>query len=311
MNQLAVRENSVMQVLELDAIKTQLTNLLEGNEKKLESFKTKILKISLSKMLMQCSPESIINCGLQALTLNLPLEAGQGYVVNYNGVACFDSGYKGWQVLAKRAGFSVIADIVYRCDKYSQTGIGHKRTMIFEPDFSNRHGSNDEWAKENLSGVIVSVLDTHYNVETNHFVSGEMIFKITGMSPSVKSPKGRKHSPHENWAEQMFCAKAIKQVLTKFAIDLDTSTDLKNAIEIVTESEVQAQKVLPPTREYPAEKFDKFYPEWENRVRSGKSTAESILTLLNNNHDLNDEQVDAIQNLKQLEPIQGEIYDAE
>ena len=311
MNQLVAREQKVMNVFELEGIQNQLHNLLEGNEKKLESFKTKILKISLSYSLGKCSPESIVNCGLQALTLNLPLEAGQGYIVNYGGKACFDSGYKGWQILAKRAGFSVLADVVYKCDTYSQSGIGHTRQITYEPNLKERHGSNDEWAKENLSGVIVSILDTQINVETHHFISSEMIFKIIGESPSagkVSRKTGKKHSPHDNWAEQMFCAKAIKQVLTKFAIDLDEATELKNAIEIINNTEIEAQKLIPKSRDYPDEKLNKFFPEWVKLINSGKQTSDSIISLISNSYDLTEEQ---LEKLGELRVVESNVIDQE
>lgn len=311
MNQLATRETQVLNVFNSDSVKNQLSNYLNDNPKKLEAFKSTILKISMSFGMDRCTPESIIKCGLQALSLRLPLEQGQGYIVNYNGVACFDSGYKGWQVLAKRAGFSVIADIVYKCDNYSQSGVGHSRKMIFEPDFTVRNGANDQWAKENLSGVIVSVLDTQINVETNHFVSAEMIFKITGMAPSTQSAKGKKYSPHENWAEQMFCAKAIKQVLTKFAIELDESVELKNAIDIINNSETEQQKVIEPSRDYPQDKFDSFYPKWVELVSTGKQKTMAIISLLNTGHDLSEPQLEQLMLLKEYENQDNEIIDGE
>ena len=219
-NQLQVKEEKMMDAFALEGVKTQLQSLLQDNPKKIEAFKTRVLKMSLGYGLNNCSPESIINCGLQALTLDLPLESGQGYIVNYGGNAVFDCGYKGWQVLAKRAGYSVLADVVYSCDEFKQNGFGFDRELIFLPDFSERNGSNDTWAKENLVGVIVSILEDETGNKTHTFIDDRMIKKIIGKSPSVGSEKAKKFSPHENWAEQMFCAKAIKQVLSKFPIDL-------------------------------------------------------------------------------------------
>lgn len=298
-------EQKFMSVFELEGVKSQLSNLLENNEPKMEAFKTRILQMSLSQGLKGCSPESIIKCGLQALTLRLPLEAGQGYIVKYGGSASFDCGYKGWQILAKRAGYSVLADVVYNCDDFMQKGFGHNRDIHFEPDFKKRQGSNDKWAKENLTGVIVSILDHKTNFETYSFITADMIFKITGMSPSQKSEKGKIFSPHENWAEQMFCAKAIKQVLSKYAIDLDEASELHQAIDIINTTEVKAQKLI-TSKVYSDIKFNETYPKWAKLVSDGDKSAMSIISFMNSSWDLTTEQLNKLQELKKLEPIEGE-----
>lgn len=308
MNQIAIKEQRVMNAFELEGIKNQLGGLMGNNQKKIESFKTTMLKISLSYGLDKCSPESIINCGLQALTLNLPLQAGQGYVVNYGGQAQFDCGYKGWQVLAKRAGFSVQADVVYSCDEYGQDGFGFNREITFKPDHASRKGYDDKWARENLTGVIVSILEDKTKIQTHAFVDAEMIFKISGMSPSLQSDKGKKYSPHENWAEQMFCAKAIKQVLSKFPIDIQQASDLVQAIDIVneTESKAQDQFKAQQAKEYPQHKFDENYPKWQEIVSSGKKSAMSIITMMSNGWKLSQSQLEKIMELKNHEPIEAE-----
>lgn len=307
-NQLSVRETKVMDAFALEGIKEQLKGLLGSDPKKIEAFKTRILKISLMSGLEKCSPESVINCGLQALTLNLPLEAGQGYIVNYGGTANFDCGYKGWQVLAKRAGFSVTADVVYSCDEFSQSGFGFNREIVFNPDFNSRQGSNDKWAKENLTGVIVSILDDKNGANSYTFVPADMINKIVGMSPS----KNSSYSPHNNWAEQMFAAKAIKQVLSKFPIDLAETAQLSQAISIINGTEVNAQQhATTESASYPQERMDEMFPQWADMVRDGKKPAMSIITTLSNSYKLTSKQLEKLMTLKNFEPIEAEVDHAE
>lgn len=311
MNDLTVRETEVMDAFELEGIRNQFEGLLGNNPKKIESFKTRILKISLSYGLKTCTPESIINCGIQALSLDLPLEAGQGYVVNYGGSATFDCGYKGWQVLAKRAGYSVLADVVYNCDEFSQEGFGFNREMTFEPNFSERNGSDDKWAKENLKGVIVSIREDETGLETVAFVDAAMIKKIVGKSPSVQSENGKKFSPHENWAEQMFAAKAIKQVLSKFPIDISKATSLRDAIDIVNNTEEMAQKQASPRlSEYAQERFDDNFPKWKELVANGDKKAMAIITHISNSFSLSPAQLEELMTLKDFEPIEGEVGEA-
>ena len=309
--QVARRETQVMDALQYEGVKNQLANLLENSPRKMEAFKTRVLKMSLSYGLKDCTPESIINCGLQALTLDLPLEAGQGYIVNYGGQAQFDCGYKGWQVLAKRAGYSVQADVVYSCDQFHQDGYGFDREMTFIPDWSSRKGSDDKWAKKNLVGVIVSILEDETKNKTTAFVPADMIHKIVGTSPSQKSEKGKQYSPHENWAEQMFAAKAIKQVLSKFAIDIAKSSQLAEAIAIVNSTESQHQEQARGMAQYSQERMDENYPKWVELVKSGKKTAMSIITQLSNGFSLTEDQMSEVMALKNYEPIEGNVAEAE
>jgi recombination protein RecT len=311
-NQLSVRETKVMDAFALEGVKEQLNSLLAGNPKKIEAFKTRILKMSLSYGLDKCTPESIINCGIQALTLDLPLEAGQGYIVNYGGTASFDCGYKGWQVLAKRAGYSVVADVVYECDEFHQSGFGFDREIVFNPDHSRRNGSDDAWAKQNLTGVIVSILEDKTGNKTHAFVAADMIRKIIGMSPSAgKEGKGGKmYSPHDKWAEQMFAAKAIKQVLSKFPIDLAES-QLAEAMGIVNNTEQMAQQAAASeAKEYPQERLDEMFPKWRELVEEGKKPAMAIITQLSNTYRLNPSQLEQVFKLKEYEPLEGEVANA-
>jgi len=312
--QIAKREEQMMGAFELENVKTQLTALLQSNPRKIEAFKTRMLKISLSYGLDKCTPESLINCGLQALTLDLPLEAGQGYIVNYGGVATFDSGYKGWQVLAKRAGLSIKADVVYACDNFEQDGFGFEAKITFQPDYAQRRGSDDDWAKQHLTGVIVSVREDETGLITTMFVPADMIFKIIGKSPSAgKTDKnGRKHSPHDNWAEQMFAAKAIKQVLSKQAIDLAKHSQLQEAIGIVNNTESVAQsEAVAETKFYDSDKFNANYPKWVDRVKTRRNPAMAIITQLTNTYSFNEEQLQKLMELRNHEPIEGEATEVQ
>lgn len=313
MNNLTVRESAVSDALSLDSIKNQVKSLLGNNERKIESFKTKMLKIGTSYGLDKCTPESIITCGIQALTVNLPLEQGQGYVVNYGGTATFDCGYKGWQILAKRAGYSVQADVVYSCDEFGQDGFGFNREMTFVPNYSDRKGHDDKWAKENLTGVIVSIMEDETKNESHTFVTAEMIMKITGMSQSAgkQAKNGKMYSPHDNWAEQMFAAKAIKQVLSKFAIDIQEAAELHQAIDIVNQSETVAKEhVEKQNATYPQHKFEENYPKWKNLILSGKRKAMSVITTVSNGQNLTESQLEKVMDLKKFEVIEGEVSDA-
>ena len=297
------REDKVMTAFELEGIKNQLSSLMQNNPRKIEKFKTKILTLSLTAGLKDCTPESIIHCGMQAVTLDMPLQQGQGYVVKYGGVAQFDLGYKGWQILAKRAGYSVLADAVYNCDTFTDSGFGFDRDVTFIKG-EGRKPSDDKWARDNLRAVIVSIMEDATKVNTLRVVDADMIHKIIG-----KSPAGMK-GPHGSWADQMFCAKAIKQVLSKFPIDLSAS-ELGDAIEMVNATESTAQETA-NARTYTDERFAEVYTAWAELVSTGKKQAMAIITQVSNGFSLTPEQMEKLMALQKIKPvIDGEVVDTE
>jgi len=305
------RETDVMDSMALESVKNQLSGLLNNNPQKMEAFKARMLKMSVTSMLKECTPESLIACGMQALTLNLPLEAGQGYIVKYGNAAQLDVGYKGWQILAKRSGLSVQADNVYECDFFEQTGFGFDAKISFEPKYSERKTANDKWVKENIKCVIVSVREDETGLSQHRVVERDMLLKIIGMSPSVKTENARKFSPHENWAAQMFSAKAIKQVMSKMPVDIAKASELVEAIGIVNTTEAAAQAQTAGLEKYSAERFEANWPKWVEIVESGKKPAITIITQLSNGFSLTQEQMTKVMTLSQHEPIDGEAAEVQ
>lgn len=305
--QLSVREMNVMNTFNATALKEQMDNLLDGDKKKIEAFRTKLMRISMNYGVDKCTPESVIKSGVQALTLGLELELGQGYIVNYGGAATLDVGYKGWQIIAKRAGYSVLADAVYACDTFIQSGFGFNKEMLFEPNTKERKSANDAWAKENLVGVIVSIREDINGNETLSFVPADMIHKIVGTAPSINSNS----SPHKKWAEQMFCAKAIKQVLSKFAIDISKSNQLADAINYVNNTEAMAQQPVSTGKEpYSNESFNENKPKWIELIKIGKVRPAAIVAMLSGKHAISEDQAKTIMDLEKYAPIEGEVTSA-
>lgn len=300
------RELQVADAMQLESIKNQLSGMLDNNPKKMEVFKSRMLKMSTTYMLKDCTPESLIGVGLQALTLDLPLEAGQGYVVKYGKDAQLDIGYKGWQVLAKRSGYSVMADAVYNCDLFQQSGFGFDAELKFEPAHGERKTADDKWVHQNIKGVIVSIKEDSTDKKMNHFVPADMLHKIVGNSPSVKSDNAKKFSPHENWKQQMFIAKAIKQILSKMPVDLSVDSSMTEAMQIVNETESTAQSIPEAMPKYPQERFEENWPKWVKLVEDGKKKGVSITTQLSNGYSLSEKQLEKAMTLKDFEPIEGE-----
>ena len=303
--QVAKREAQVTDAFQLEIIQNQVSDLLGNDSKRMGSFKTKMIQMSMNGMLKDCDPASIINCGLQALTLDLPLTAGQGYIVAYKKVAQLDVGYKGWKVLAKRSGYSVLSDAVYNCDMFDQVGYGFETEMNFAPNHGERNSSDDKWAKKELKGVIVSVRDDETELSSSVFVEAKKIFKIIGMSPGADS----KYSPYNNWFEEMACAKAIKTVISKMPIDLSKASQLNDAITIVNSTEASTQSPTGGLPEYSQSRFDENWPKWVDIVSTGKKSAVTIITQLTKGFALTEGQMAKVMTLADYEAIDGEIVE--
>ena len=186
--------------------------------------------------------------------------------------------------------------------------------MTFNPSPLNRKVADDDWAKENLIGVIVSIREIETNNITHAFIPADMIFKIISKSPSVgkKDKFGNYHSPHDNWVDQMFRAKAIKQVLSKFPIDLSEASQLNEAMQIVNSTETVAQSQAKAESEtYSDERLDANFPQWVKAVQEGKKPAMAIITHLTNGWKLTQDQTAKVYQLMDFEPIQGEVVEAE
>lgn len=89
--------------------------------------RTVITSCERNPRLLECSPQSIINAATTAAVLGLECDGvtGQGFIVPYKGVATFQPGYKGYNTLAARAGYTVNGAVVREGDEFDyQLGTG-------------------------------------------------------------------------------------------------------------------------------------------------------------------------------------------
>ena len=302
-NELEVRQETMLSLFDKQEVKDTVISLL-SSEKAVGAFKQAALAMCVDDKLKKATPDSLLSCALEAASLSLPLRAGQGYVVLYKGKAQLDIGYKGWQVMAKRAGLSVLADPVTSIDDFSMEGFGHNLKIHFIPS-PNRELHNDKWLRENIRGIIVSVKEIETGLETVEFVDAGMIFKIMGMSPGLNS-SNPEYSPYNNWFLQMLRAKAIKYVLSKSPIDANSS--LQHAVEISNTNESYNQSVEDKRQELTDERFQELLPQWKAAFDQGKFTIPQLLGNLNKKTMLNEYQVKIIL---ELDIIDGEQVNAE
>ena len=98
------RKLTVAQYLNNDSIKKYLEGVLH---ERAGQFITSLVSLSnITPGLEKCDPKSLLNCGLKATSLNLPLDNNLGfaYAIPYGNQAQFQMGYKGFIQLAQRTG---------------------------------------------------------------------------------------------------------------------------------------------------------------------------------------------------------------
>ena len=102
--------------------------------------RTVIMSCEKTPKLLECTPQSIMNAATTAAVLGLECDGvtGQGYLVPYGNVAQFQVGYKGYNTLAARAGYTITGDVVREGDEFDyKKGTGafvhHKPLMGVRP----------------------------------------------------------------------------------------------------------------------------------------------------------------------------------
>lgn len=301
----SAKEKEFADLMEADLVKDQLAELLGNDSGKTQRFKQRMLKLSTMQGLEKCTPVSIVKVGIQALTLNLPLELGQGYVVKYGAEAQLDVGWKGWQVLAKRDGIMVKLQDVFECDTFKIDGVGYDADITFSPNYKDREKEDDKWARKNILGVLVTTLSIADNVQSSTFVERSTIMKLMDASPS-NTAADSKHSPYANWFVEMCYAKAAKYVLSRLPIDIATSSGLSDAIAFTNESETkvaQGEAAKTAHKVMDDEKFKSLVPQWEAIIKGGQRKASDIINQLQTIYSFTPAQLDTLMDMRKHEAI--------
>lgn len=234
-NPLALRQTKIKGLITGKATQDRIMQLL-GAPAKREKFSATLINVALDGALATCSPESIVKSGLQAAELDLSLNKNMGlaYIVRYKKDAEFQIGYKGWQLLAKRAGIRLNVTPIYDCDEFEISSDGFDTTVKHIPNLDAQQDHLPEWVESHLKGVLVS---TKEDGEVSHkFVSIGKIQQIAGVSPSKKNGS---YSPYSLWNLEMYMGKATKYVLSKMpmqeqlarAVEMENDVDKRHIAE--------------------------------------------------------------------------------
>lgn len=162
---------------------------------------------------------------------------GLAYIVKYKKDAEFQVGYKGWQLLAKRAGIKLKVTPIYDIDEFSIESDGFETTVKYKANLAELTDEHPDWVDEHMLGVLVAMKE---DGEVSHeFVTIGKIKQIAGISPSKKGS----YSPYVLWRKEMYMGKAIKYVLSKTAmveeiakaVEFENSGDAKRVKDVEIE----------------------------------------------------------------------------
>ena len=246
MNQVALRVGSL---IKSESYVSRALEFFGQDKEKLTKFQSVLITIAQNKSLESCTAESIISSAFSLAELNLDINPllNQCYVLSYaKGQGQYKEAqpaisYKGWQTILKRSGRDCKAYSVFNCDEFFMDLSDFEEKITFKPNFKERKESNDEWYKNNLLGVVVKIYGENFKKIV--FVSRDKIEKIKGKSPAANS----QYSPYNNWAEEMYLAKAIKYVLSREPLGvgdeiIGKGIALENSTEILNQEAAKAEK---------------------------------------------------------------------
>ncbi len=205
-----------------------------GDIAKADKFTSDLRLMSLEPSIRNCEDKSIFITALQVVQTDLSIikQLGEAYLVPYKGKATLQIGYKGWLKLAKQSGYTIQCEAVYTCDDFDFSIDEKGKHLKMKANFDDRDDSNSKWVHENIKGVVVWVDDG--NSKILEFVNAKKLKQLKNNSPaSEKSPAWN------NWASEMYRAKAIKWVVSKLpqTEKVVKLQELENRVERVGDSQ--------------------------------------------------------------------------
>ena len=236
--------------LEAPQSEVKLMSFFGDDKAKVMKFKSALVTIAQNQALSQCSVGSILKSAFNLAEVGVEISPilGQAYILKYKNDAEAVISYKGWMALIEKAGKRVKAFSVFKCDEFNIDLSDFDEVITFKPNYTERKESDDVWYQENLLGILVKIKDNKDGYVKNTFVTKDKIEKIKGKSPSAKS----QYSPYNQWAEEMYLAKAIKYALSREALNFNDE-NIKKAINLDNELDIKLQE---QAREKPKDELE-------------------------------------------------------
>lgn len=157
-------QRDVRSLIMSDAFKAQIVKAMPEAMSPDVLLRVATTTIQKTPKLLDCSPESLMQCVLECAQLGLLPDGilGQAYLVPYKATATLQIGYRGILELARRSNQIkfVVAEAVYDCDDFS-ISYAPKRTISHDPAIDDEHRGEKEKGKylpKGFRGVYALVL---------------------------------------------------------------------------------------------------------------------------------------------------------
>lgn len=170
--------------------------------------------VTLAEQLPSAPLPQLAKCCVEIASLRLPIHkhSGQAYIVPRGGVYSVEIGYKGWLVLAQRAGILVRVYPIFKGDDYSFEVQDFEQKFRFKSSLKNLEADKTvEFVNQNLLFIAVLTKSVKTGLVNIDLVDFPTLKKLQN--------KGSGGSAYKDWYLEMLRAKAIKYVLRKIPID--------------------------------------------------------------------------------------------
>lgn len=124
MNQLTTTTSSELAALgqQLEALTPQFEEVMGPSAlPPARVIRTLLVSVQANPKLLECSRQSILNAAMTAAILGLEVDGvtGQGFLIPFSGRAQLCIGYKGYNTMAARSGYTINASVVREGDEFS------------------------------------------------------------------------------------------------------------------------------------------------------------------------------------------------
>lgn len=158
--------------------------------------------------------EGLAKCAVEVASINLSLlpQLGQAYLVPRGGALNLEIGYRGWELLAKRAGFYIRHYPVFKGDTFELKNEGFNQNIYHVPLQENLVADrNDEFIANNLLFFVVIIRDMSTGLDSVSTINYSLLRKLQST--------GNGGGAYKNWLFEMYQAKAIKYALRKISFE--------------------------------------------------------------------------------------------
>lgn len=205
-------------------------SLLLGDDDKAGKFLSNFIILAQSYKNIDLNALAKCCVEIAGLKLSILKESGQAYIVPRGGSINVEIGYKGFLVLAERAGIAVRCYGVFEGDHFEFSVDGFNQNVYFKPTIDNLKAEKDpKFIDEKLQFMIVVAKNLKTGIETTEIIDHGLLKKLKN--------NGSGSTAYKNWLFEMYKAKAIKYTIRKMPMDSETMDMFASASKLDDENE--------------------------------------------------------------------------